>query len=127
MAQNGLIALFSRSLYTIITKTASSHEQTASSTSNHINFKLCFYAAIQHKQAKSIECSMYQAIITLAYKITVSLPLKFTPGYMSSIHVARDQRPIAVTANSWTLPIAPLALMYLLAAVVDAQVPAYVS
>ena len=47
---------------------------------------------------------MYQAIITLAYKITVSLPLKFTLGYMSSIHVARDQRPIAVTANSWTLP-----------------------
>ena len=88
MAQNGLIALFSRSLYTIITKTPSSHEQRASSTSNRINFKLCFYAAIQHKQAKSLECSMYQAIITLAYKITVSLPLKFTPGDMSSILVA---------------------------------------
>ena len=70
---------------------------------------------------------MYHAIINLAYKITVLLHLKFTLGYMSSIHVARDQRPIAVTANSWTLPIAPLALMYLLAAVVDAQVPAYVS
>ena len=102
MAQNGLIALFSRSLYTIITKTPSSHEQTASSTSNHINFKLSFFAAIQHKQAKSIECSMYQAFITLAYKITVSLHLKFTPGYMSSIHVAWDHMLIAVTANSWT-------------------------
>lgn len=70
---------------------------------------------------------MYQAIITLAYKITVSLPLKFTLGYMSSIHVARDQRPIAVTANSWTRTntrIAALALMYLIAAV-DAQVLAY--
>ena len=102
MAQNGLIALFSRSLYTIITKTPSSHEQRASSTSNRINFKLSFFAAIQHKQAKSIECSMNQAIITLAYKITVSLPLKFTPGYMSSIHVAWYQSLIAVTAYSWT-------------------------
>lgn len=103
ISQNGHIALFSRSLYTITTITQSSHEQTASSISNRINFKLSFYAAILHKQAKSIECSMYQAFITLAYKITVSLPLKFTPGYMSSNHVAWDQSLIAVTANSWTL------------------------
>lgn len=46
---------------------------------------------------------MYQAFITLAYKITVLLHLKFTLGYMSSIHVARDHMLIAVTANSWTL------------------------
>ena len=105
ISQNGLIDLFSRSLYTIITITPSSHEQTASSTSNLFNLKTRFQAPIQ--QASKLKAP-HAARTKLSSPKTISsprtLPLKFTPGYMSSIHVAWDQSLIALTANSWTLP-----------------------